>query len=77
MLGREPHCQLYCPAMTWRTSMTLTSLAYSTNVWKVKHGKLSKVCITCMAAANAGGNKVPMFVIGEEQKPGCLKNVKF
>ena len=30
-----------------------------------------------MAAANAGGNKVPMFVIGEEQKPGCFKNVKF
>ena len=36
MLERKPHYQLYCPAMTWRTSSTLTSLDYSTNVWQLR-----------------------------------------
>ena len=30
-----------------------------------------------MAAANAVGDKVPMFIIGKSQKPRCFKNVKF
>ena len=30
-----------------------------------------------MAAANAMGDKLPMFVIGKAKNPRCLKNVKF
>ena len=30
-----------------------------------------------MAAANAMGDKLPMFVIGKAKNPLCLKNVKF
>ena len=39
-------------------------------------GKLSKVRITSMAAANAVGDKIPMFVIRKAQKPCYFKNVK-
>ena len=44
---------------------------------KCSGGKLSKIRITAMAAANAVGDKISMFVIGKSQKPRCLKNVKF
>ena len=44
---------------------------------KCSGGKLSKIRITGIAAANAVGDKVPMFVIGKSQKPRCFKNVKF
>ena len=44
---------------------------------KCSGGKLSKIRITGMAAANAVGDKIPMFVIGKSQKPRCFKNVKF
>ena len=87
MLERKPHYQLYCPTMTRRKSITVTSLDYSTKVWdnkacqlrseKCSGGKLSKVRITCMAAANAFGNEIPMFVIGKAPKPRCFKNAKF
>ena len=30
-----------------------------------------------MAAVNAMGDKLPMFVIGKAKNPRCLKNVKF
>ena len=30
-----------------------------------------------MAAANAMGNKLPLFVIGTVKNPWCFKNVKF
>ena len=40
-------------------------------------GKLCKIHITGMAAANAMGNKLPMFVIGKTKNPRCFKNVKF
>ena len=39
--------------------------------------ELSKVWITDMAAVNAVGNKIPMFVIRKAQNPCCFKNVKF
>ena len=39
--------------------------------------KLSKVRITSMAAANAVGDKIPIYVIGKVQKPSCFKSVKF
>ena len=38
---------------------------------------LSKIRITGMAAANATGDKLPMFVIGKAKNPRCFKNVKF
>ena len=39
-------------------------------------GKQSKVRITGMAASNALGNKIPMFVIGKSVKPHCFKGIK-
>ena len=39
-------------------------------------GKLSKICLTGMAAANATGDKIPMFVIGKSKSPRCFKGVK-
>lgn len=38
-------------------------------------GKHSKVRLTGMAASNALGEKIPMFVIGKSAKPRCFKNV--
>ena len=40
-------------------------------------GKLSKIRITGMAAANAMGDKLPMFIIGKAKNPRCFKNVEF
>ena len=39
--------------------------------------KLSKIRITGMAAANAMGDKLPMFIIGKAKNSRCFKNVKF
>ena len=39
-------------------------------------GKHSKFCLTGMAAANATGDKIPMFVIGKSKSPHCFKGVK-
>ena len=39
-------------------------------------GKFSKVRLTGLAAANATGEKLPMFHIGKSAKPRCFKNVK-
>ena len=38
--------------------------------------KFSKVRLTGLSAANATGEKLPMFVIGKSAKPRCFKNVK-
>ena len=38
--------------------------------------KHSKIRITGLAAANAVGSKLPMFVIGKTKKPRCFKNIK-
>ena len=63
-----------------------TSLVFSFNVSQIKPitakeksvpgGKKSKVRFTGMAAANATGEKLPMFVIGKVKNPRCFKNVK-
>jgi len=37
-------------------------------------GKHSKVRLTGMAASNAIGEKLPMFLIGKSAKPRCFKN---
>ena len=39
--------------------------------------KLSEVCVTGTAAANAVGDKIPIFVTGKARKPHCFKNLKF
>ena len=38
-------------------------------------GKFSKVRLTGLAAANATGEKLPMFVRGKSAKPRCFKNM--
>ena len=44
---------------------------------KCSGGKLSKVHITGITAANVVGDKMPMFVSGKVQKSCWFKNVKF
>ena len=39
-------------------------------------GKQSKVRITGMAASNALGDKIPMFVISKSVKARCFKGIK-
>ena len=39
-------------------------------------GKQSKFRITGMAASNALGDKISMFVIGKSVKPRCFKRIK-
>ena len=38
-------------------------------------GKHSKIRVTAMAAANAEGEKLPMFIIGKSVKPRCFSGV--
>ena len=38
--------------------------------------KHSKLRLTGLAAANAAGEKLPMFVIGKSKSPRCFKNIK-
>ena len=54
----------------------LPNKTYQLKSEKCYGGKLSKIRITGMAAANAIGNKLPMFVIGKAKNPRCFKNVK-
>ena len=44
---------------------------------KCSGGKLSKICITDLAVANAVGDKLPMFVIEKAKKLRCFINEKF
>ena len=39
-------------------------------------GKQSKFRIIGLAASNALGDKIPMFVISKSVKPGCFKGIK-
>ena len=43
---------------------------------KCSGGKHNKIRITSLAAANAVGNKLPMFAIRKEKNPRCFKNIK-
>ena len=38
-------------------------------------GKHSKPCLTGLTAANAVGEKLPLFVIGKSKKPRCFKHI--
>ena len=44
---------------------SLPNKTYQLKSEKCYGGKLSKICITGMAAANAMGNKLSMFIIGK------------
>ena len=55
----------------------LPNKTYQLKPEKCSGGKLSKIRITSSAAANAVGEKLPMFVIGKSKKPRCFKNIKF
>ena len=50
--------------------------SYQLKTEKCSGGKHSKIRITGLAAANAVGNKLPMFVIGKAKNPRCFKNIK-
>ena len=43
---------------------------------KCSGGKLSKIRITGLTAANAVGSKLPMFAIAKSKNPRCFKHVK-
>ena len=43
--------------------------------WKIGGGKFSKVRLSGLAAGNAAGERLPMFVIGKAEKPRCFKGV--
>ena len=63
-----------------------TNLAFSTNVYQIKHciwkeksaqEKSSKIRLTGLAAGNAYGERLPMFVIGcLSNKPRCFKSIR-
>ena len=55
----------------------LPNKTYQVKSEKCSGGKLSEIRFTDMAAANAVGEKLPLFVIGKAKKPRCFKNVKF
>ena len=55
----------------------LPNETYELKSEKCYGGKLSKIHITGMAAANAMGDKLPMFVIGKAKNPRWFENVKF
>ena len=54
----------------------LPNKSYQLKTVKCSGGKRSKIRITGLAAANAVGSKLPMFVIGKAKKPRCFKNIK-
>ena len=54
----------------------LPDKSYQLKTEKSSGGKHSKIRITGLAAANAFGNKLPMFVIGKAKNPRCFKNIK-
>ena len=54
----------------------LPDKSYHFKTEKCSGGKLSKIRITGLAAANAFGNKLPMFVIGKAKNPRYFKNIK-
>ena len=54
----------------------LPNKSYKLKTEKCSGGEYSKIRITGLAAANAVGSKLPMFVIGKAKKPRCFKNIK-
>ena len=56
--------------------LCLPNKSYQLKTEKCSGGKHSKIRITGLAAANAVGSKLPIFVIGKAKKPRCFKNIK-
>ena len=54
----------------------LPNKSYQLKTGKCSGGKHNKIRITGLAAANAVGSKLPMFIIGKAKKPRCFKNIK-
>ena len=54
----------------------LPDKSYQLKTEKSSGGKHSKIRITGLAAANAVGNKLPIFVIRNAKNPRCFKNIK-
>ena len=54
----------------------LPTNTYHTKGERCAGGKFSKVRLTRLAAGNALGEKLPMFVIGKSVTPRCFKGVK-
>ena len=53
----------------------LPNKSYQLKTGKCSGGKHSKIRITSLAAANAVGSKLAMFVIGKAKKPRRFKNI--
>ena len=54
----------------------LPDKSYQLKSEKCSGGKHSKIRITGLAAANAAGEKLPMFVIGKAKNPRCFTDTK-
>ena len=54
----------------------LPTKTYHLSRAKCSGGKNSKLRLTGVAAANATGEKLPMFVVGKSKTPRCFKNIK-
>ena len=54
----------------------LPSKSYHLKTEKCSDGKHNKIRITSLAAANAVGNKLPMFVIGKAKSQSVLKTLR-
>ena len=54
----------------------LPDKSYQLKTEKCSGGKHSKIRITGLAAANAVGSKLPIFVIRNAKNPRCFKNIK-
>ena len=54
----------------------LPDKSYQLKTEECSGGKHSKIRITRLAAANAVGSKLPVFVIGKAKNPRCFKNTK-
>ena len=54
----------------------LPNKSYQLKTEKCSGGKHRKIRITCLAATNAVGSNLLMFVIGKAKKPRCFKNTK-
>ena len=87
MGGGKSLFRLFYQTTSLKTFTKMTNLDYSMNAFQIKPyqlksekcsgGKLSKIRITGLTAANAVGDKLTMFVIGKVKKPQCFNNVKF
>ena len=84
LLGTRPLSQPFYPTTSWKAFSTRMNLVYQALPNKTLHsktekrvgGKHSKTWLTGMAAANAIGEKLPLFVIGKSVWPRCFIGFK-